>query len=50
MGVAIRPFCSELLQYLPALWDASLDHNMLRCSILTTLVYIVQVRKEKIPE
>lgn len=42
MGVSIRPLCSELVQYLPALWDASNDHNMLRCSILTTLVFIVQ--------
>ena len=42
MGTAIRPFCSDLLQYLPALWDASEDHNMLRCLILSTLVFIVQ--------
>lgn len=43
MGVAIRPFCGDLVQYLPALWDASSDHNMLRCSILSTLVSVVQV-------
>lgn len=43
MGVSIRPFCAELVDYLPALWDASRDHNMLRCSILATLVFIVQV-------
>ena len=42
MGTSIRPYCTDLLQYLPSLWDASLDHNMLRCSILTTLVFIVQ--------
>eukprot|EP00095_Tigriopus_kingsejongensis_P011540 snap_masked-scaffold33_size549341-processed-gene-2.6 protein:Tk11540 transcript:snap_masked-scaffold33_size549341-processed-gene-2.6-mRNA-1 annotation:"Importin-11" len=42
MGVAIRPLCSDLVQYLPALWEASNDHNMLRCSILATLVFIVQ--------
>ena len=44
MGVSIRSFLGELLQYLPALWEAAVDHNMLRCSILTTLVFIVQVR------
>ncbi len=43
VGVSIRPFCSDLVHYLPALWEASDEHNMLRCSILTTLVFIVQV-------
>ncbi len=47
VGVAIRPFCGELLHYLPALWEASEDHNMLRCAILTTLVFIVQVTEKK---
>jgi hypothetical protein len=42
MGTSIRPFFSDLLQYLPALWDASEEHNMLRCLILSTLVFIVQ--------
>ena len=34
--------CEELAQYLPNLWSASEDHDMLRCSILSTLVSIVQ--------
>jgi len=43
VGVAIRPYVADLVHYLPALWEASLDHNMLRCSIISTLVFIVQV-------
>ena len=39
-----RPVCSALLHYLPILWEESANHNMLRCAILTTLVYIVQGR------
>ena len=42
VGVSIRPICSALLHYLPTLWEESSSHNMLRCSILTTLVFIVQ--------
>jgi len=42
VGVSIRPICSALLHYLPTLWDESANHNMLRCSILSTLVFIVQ--------
>ena len=42
VGVSIRPICSALLHYLPTLWQESESHNMLRCSILSTLVYIVQ--------
>jgi len=42
VGVAIRPVCSALLHYLPKLWDESSKHDMLRCAILTTLVFIVQ--------
>ena len=34
--------CEELAHYLPNLWSASEDHDMLRCSILGTLVSIVQ--------
>ena len=34
--------CEELAHYLPSLWSASEDHDMLRCSILGTLVSIVQ--------
>lgn len=42
VGVGIRPVISSLLHYLPTLWDESANHNMLRCSILSTLVFIVQ--------
>ena len=42
VGVAIRSMCEELAQYLPNLWNASEDHDMLRCSILSTLVSLVQ--------
>eukprot|EP00088_Acartia_fossae_P019523 TRINITY_DN2140_c0_g1_i15.p1 TRINITY_DN2140_c0_g1~~TRINITY_DN2140_c0_g1_i15.p1 ORF type:complete len:975 (-),score=198.52 TRINITY_DN2140_c0_g1_i15:611-3535(-) len=42
VGVAIRPVCSALLHYLPTLWEESSKHDMLRCAILTTLVFIVQ--------
>ncbi|MCL4130242.1 UNVERIFIED_CONTAM: hypothetical protein GTU68_066007, partial [Idotea baltica] len=41
VGVGIQPHAAPLIQYLPALWEESADHNMLRCAILTTLVYIV---------
>jgi len=42
VGVGIRSMCEELAHYLPNLWSASEDHDMLRCSILGTLVSIVQ--------
>ncbi|XP_023328884.1 importin-11 [Eurytemora carolleeae] len=42
VGVGIRPICSSLLHYLPILWEESSRHDMLRCAILTTLVFIVQ--------
>jgi len=42
VGVAIRPVCSSLLHYLPLLWEESSKHEMLRCAILTALVFIVQ--------
>jgi hypothetical protein len=42
VGVSIRPVISSLLHYLPTLWEESANHNMLRCSILSTLVFIVQ--------
>ena len=40
---AIRPHAAALLHYLPLLWEASADHNMLRCAIVTTMVHLVQV-------
>ena len=42
VGTGIRTLCEGLVHYLPQLWDASVDHNMLRCAILTTLIVIVQ--------
>ena len=42
VGIGIRNMCEELAHYLPNLWSASEDHDMLRCSILATLVSIVQ--------
>ncbi len=42
VGIGIRSMCEELAHYLPNLWAASEDHDMLRCSILGTLVSIVQ--------
>lgn len=41
VGVGIQPHAAPLAQYLPALWEESQDHNMLRCAILTTLVHMV---------
>ena len=40
---AIKPYASLLIQYLPKLWEASEEHDLLRCAILTTLVTLVQV-------
>lgn len=39
----IKPYVSSLAGYLPKLWVESEDHNMLRCSILVTLSFIVKV-------
>ncbi|XP_014671976.1 PREDICTED: importin-11-like [Priapulus caudatus] len=38
----VRPYASTLLRYLPLLWDASAEHDLLRCAILTTLVNLVR--------
>ncbi|XP_074651521.1 importin-11-like [Tubulanus polymorphus] len=38
----IKPHAEHLLRYLPMLWDAAAEHNMLRCAILSTLVNLVQ--------
>jgi len=42
VSVGLRDICQGLAHYLPHLWEASSDHEMLRCSILTTLIVIVQ--------
>ncbi|XP_043213718.1 importin-11-like isoform X1 [Amphibalanus amphitrite] len=38
----IRPYCDELISYLPSLWNDSAAHNMLRVVILSTLIHLVQ--------
>ena len=43
VGVLIRPHSASLIDYIPALWSESSDHNMLRCAILSTLIHLVQV-------
>lgn len=43
VGPKIQQYATSLIQYLPALWQESADHNMLRCAILTTLIHLVQV-------
>ncbi|XP_065567259.1 importin-11-like [Artemia franciscana] len=42
VGAEIKPYVGGLIQFLPALWEASEQHNMLRCSIISTLVHIVK--------
>ena len=44
MRIEIRPHAAVLVSYLPQLWSESEEHNMLRCAIITTLTYLVQVR------
>lgn len=42
VSIQIRPYVGCLVQYLPLLWKQSVEHNMLRCAILTTLIHLVQ--------
>lgn len=42
MQADIRPHAGALIQYLPMLWHASAEYNMLRCAIITTLTKLVQ--------
>ena len=48
LGNQMKPFLGTLLQLLPALWDASQEHNLLRCAIISTLVHVVKVRSESL--
>ncbi|CAG0916642.1 unnamed protein product [Notodromas monacha] len=41
VGVNIKPFLSGLVDYLPRLWNEAVDHQMLKASIVSTLVHIV---------
>ncbi|XP_028398952.1 importin-11-like [Dendronephthya gigantea] len=42
VGPKIKPYVASLAGYLPKLWIESEEHNMLRCSILNTLTFIVK--------
>ena len=42
VDIHIRPFCSQLADYLPFLWQESADFNMLRCSIVTAFHHLVR--------
>ncbi|KAG7205080.1 hypothetical protein KM043_005455 [Ampulex compressa] len=39
-GSGIKPHVGALSSYLPALWQQSEGHNMLRCAIVSTLVHL----------
>lgn len=43
LGNQMKPSLGTLLQLLPALWDASQEHYLLRCAIISTLVHVVKV-------
>ncbi|CAL7948181.1 unnamed protein product [Xylocopa violacea] len=40
VGSEIKPHVGTLSSYLPALWQQSEEHNMLRCAIISTLVHL----------
>ncbi|CAK9800995.1 IPO11, partial [Anthophora plagiata] len=40
VGSEINPHVGTLSSYLPALWQQSEEHNMLRCAIISTLVHL----------
>jgi hypothetical protein len=42
VDIHIRPFCAQLADYLPFLWQESAEHNMLRCSIVTAFHHLVK--------
>lgn len=42
VDIHIRPFVSQLADYLPFLWQESAEHNMLRCSIVTAFHHLVK--------
>lgn len=43
MKFSVRPLAADLIAYLPQLWEESAQHNMLRCTILTTLTNLAMV-------
>lgn len=42
-GSEINPHVGALSSYLPALWQESEEHDMLRCAIISTLVHLEKV-------
>lgn len=38
----LNPHIGALSSYLPTLWQQSEEHNMLRCAIISTLIYLVE--------
>uniref|UniRef100_A0A452HCM0 Importin-11 n=1 Tax=Gopherus agassizii TaxID=38772 RepID=A0A452HCM0_9SAUR len=50
VNIQIRPYVGCLVQYLPLLWKQSEEHNMLRCAILTTLIHLIQVKYQNLPD
>lgn len=43
VGNEINPHVGALSSYLPALWQQSEEHNMLRCAIISTLIHLEKV-------
>lgn len=42
VDIHIRPYCTQLADYLPFLWEHSAEHNMLRCSIVIAFHHLVK--------
>lgn len=42
IGSKVQSFASPLSIYLPELWQASGDHNMLQCAIVSTMTHLVE--------
>ena len=42
VDIHIRPYCAQLADYLPFLWQESAEHNMLRCSIVIAFNHMVR--------
>lgn len=40
MSLSIKLEADNLVQYLPLLWEESNEHNMLRCAIISSLVFL----------
>lgn len=45
VGSGIKPHVGALSAYLPALWQQSEEHDMLRCAIVSTLVHLERVSR-----